>query len=197
MLKRDAFPAELVQREVIQKQRHALLIYGDSHLQRRPIETNYGEPSDPRFNTLVSFLERATPKPSLFSILVPTAIDLERIQPGVASWRLPSFATTRGTVLGVSDFVSYFRNPPDRRTIKDDTLVPIERDQWRQLPMQEQFDSVLYLGPPASLTTRGISPALCSDSAYMHMRESRFAIVNAQRGFDSLREECASRSLRK
>lgn len=192
MLQRDSFPAELVQREVIQKQRHALLMYGDSHLQRQPIETNYSDSSDPRFNTLVSFLGRVSPPARLFTILVPTSIDLATIQPSIASWDAPRLATTRGTVLGQSDFVLYFKNPPDRRTVQDGALAPVARDQWRKLPLEEQFDAVLYLGPPHSLTARGVSPSLCSDPVYMQMRESRFAAVNAQRGFDALKDYCLS-----
>jgi len=190
MLQRDTFPVQVIQREVIQTHHHALLIYGDSHLQRLPIETNYSESTNPRLNTLISLLEQSSPKPSLFSILVPTSIDLTAIQPDVQSWSPPRVALTRGTQLGRADYVLYFRNPPDRRTIKDGTLESIDREQWRKLPMEEEFDAVLYLGAPASLTSRGISKALCSDAEYMHMRESRFAIVNAPHGFESLKEQC-------
>lgn len=196
MLQRDSFPAELVQREVIQKGRRALLIYGDSHLQRRPIETNYSDSSEPRFNTLASFLGRQSPAPSLFTILVPTSADLAAIQPSVASWHAPQFATTRGTALGQADFAAYFGAPPDRRMIKDGALVAIAADEWRSMPMEQQFDAILYLGPPASLTSQGISLELCSDSDYMRMRASRFALVNAQRGFESLKEYCAGLSPR-
>lgn len=196
MLQRDSFPAELIQREVIQKGRRALVIYGDSHLQRRPIETNYSESSDPRFNTLASFLDRQLPRPSLFIILVPTGIDVATIQPSVASWHAPQFATTRGNVLGHADFVRYFSSPPDRRTVREGKLEAITAEQWRPRAMEDQFDAILYLGPPAALETQGISTELCADPEYMQMRASRFEIVNAQRAFDSLREECAS-ALRK
>ena len=145
----------------------------------------------------MSFLIRITPPPSVFVILVPTSIDLATIQPNIASWHAPVFATTRGTVLGQADFVSYFKSPPDRRSVKDGALVSIERDEWRKLKMEEQFDAVLYLGPLPSLTTRGVSAALCSDPAYMHMREARFATVNAQAGFEALKEYCATISVKK
>ena len=104
-----------------------------------------------------------TPPLSVFVILVPTSIDLATIQPNIASWHAPVFATTRGTVLGQADFVLYFKSPPDCRSVKDGALVSIERDEWRKLKMEEQFDAVLYLGPLPSLTTRGVSAALCSD----------------------------------
>ena len=40
------------------------------------------------------------------------------------------------------------------------------RDQWRSLSAEEQFDAVLYLGPPSSMTTSWPSAALCRDAAY-------------------------------
>jgi len=192
MLQRDTFPVALIEREVLQKHRHALVIYGDSHLQRRPIETNYSESTNPCFNTLISLLEQSSPKPSLFSILGPTPVDLATIQPSVKSWTSPRLALTHGTVLGETDFTSYFRNPPDRRTIRDGALASIDREQWQAMPLSGEFDAILYLGPPASLTTRGLSPALCADAAYMRMRESRFTVVNAQQGFATLKESCGS-----
>jgi hypothetical protein len=30
--------------------------------------------------------------------------------------------------------------------------MPISREQWRLLPMEDQFDAVLYVGPPAAVT---------------------------------------------
>ena len=46
--------------------------------------------------------------------------------------------------------------------------------------MQDQFDAVLYLGPPSSITIRRseIAPSLCADAAYMKMRLSRLALMD-------------------
>jgi len=192
MLQRDTFPAQVIETEVLKKHRHALVIYGDSHLQRYPIETDYSESADPRFNTLMSLLKQSPSHPTLFSILVPTSVDVATIQPSVRSWSPPRLALTRGTLLGSADFVSYFKNPPDRRTIKDGALASVERDQWRRMPLEQEFDAILYLGPPPSLTSRGLSPDLCGDAGYLRMRESRFTIVNAKQGFDTLKESCGS-----
>lgn len=37
--------------------------------------------------------------------------------------------------------------------------------------MSEQYDAVLYLGPPASITLSKVPAALCTDSEFMQMRE--------------------------
>jgi hypothetical protein len=58
-----------------------------------------------------------------------------------------------------------------------DTFVPIPRDQWRTLRMEDQGDAVLDIGSPSEITYRDLSPTLCDDAAYMKMRLERFALV--------------------
>jgi hypothetical protein len=43
--------------------------------------------------------------------------------------------------------------------------------------MEEQFDAILYLGRPSSMTASKLAPALCSDRAYIEMRLRRLALV--------------------
>jgi hypothetical protein len=43
--------------------------------------------------------------------------------------------------------------------------------------MEEQFDAILYLGPPSSMTASKLAPALCSDRVYMEMRISRLELI--------------------
>jgi hypothetical protein len=42
--------------------------------------------------------------------------------------------------------------------------------------MEEQFDAVLYLGPPSSITMSEISAAQCADVNYRKMRVARLAL---------------------
>jgi hypothetical protein len=63
--------------------------------------------------------------------------------------------------------------------------------------MEEQFDAVLYLGPPSTMTVAKLSPALCADRGYMEMRLGRLAIIAPPPGApflpaDRLREYCAN-----
>jgi hypothetical protein len=97
---RDRYPADLIQREVLAKDRRALIIYGDGHLWR-----------DAGFPTLANLLLSFS-KGRLFTIASSTFADLEVVQPDVASWRAPSIATVQGTVLGVKEFQHYFPVPP-------------------------------------------------------------------------------------
>jgi hypothetical protein len=83
----------------------------------------------------------------------------------------------RGTVLGAADFTVYYTFEDNRVAVKDDTFVPIPRDQCRTLRMEDQVDAVLDIGSPSEITYRDLSPTLCDDAAYMKMRLERFALV--------------------
>lgn len=172
MAMRDSFPAELVEREVLARRRRALIIYGDGHLQRQQIASNY-EMSHPLAQTLVSLIERRHPR--VFSIKTEAVLDLRTLQPDVARWPIPSLALTAGTVLGAADYAIYAAGAPPRVAIVDGTMVPVPREQWRVWPMERQFDAVLYLGPPSSITYSELAPALCADPGYMAMRLGRLA----------------------
>ena len=84
---RDRVPAEIVQREVLSKNRRALLIYGDAHLFRQ------GETP-----TLVDLLEKNSVK--VFTIHTSAGDpNLEQWQSDIAKWLTPSLALIRSTRL--------------------------------------------------------------------------------------------------
>ena len=102
---RDTHPAALIRREVLDKGRRALVVYGDMHLQRRNLFTNYELVEDVNLHTLVQQLEREgdTRVFTVWPVVWPPApaeVDLQELQPDVASWRAPSLALVHGTVLG-------------------------------------------------------------------------------------------------
>uniref|UniRef100_Q024S3 Haem-binding uptake Tiki superfamily ChaN domain-containing protein n=1 Tax=Solibacter usitatus (strain Ellin6076) TaxID=234267 RepID=Q024S3_SOLUE len=101
-----------------------------------------------RGNGIVSRLEREK-LAEVFVLLPETRRDLSTLQPDVSSWPAPSLALLRGTVLGAAG--------PAR--------------------MEDQVDAILYLGPPSSMTTSKLSPALCSDRGYVEMRLRRMSLV--------------------
>jgi hypothetical protein len=63
----------------------------------------------------------------------------------------------------------------------------------RSPKMQDEYDALLYLGPPSSITYSKTSPKLCSDPEYLKMRQQRFAFLGAQaeRFGAALRASCA------
>ena len=151
--RRESFAAELIQREVLAKKRRALIIYGDMHFAKRAVVGS---------GSIVTRL--ADMQARVLSIWTHTTdADLRTLEPEIGKWRVPSLAYTAGTTFGAAPLGFYRRlgGGDDAR-------------------MQDQFDAVLYLGPPSSITIRRseIAPSLCADAAYMKMRLSRLALMD-------------------
>ena len=172
---RDAHAVGVIRREVLDKGRHALVIYGTTHLYRKnPVP---GAADEWGFG-LVAQLEKGGIT-NVFSVSPETRRDLRTIQPDVASWPVPSLAMLRGTQLGAAN----------------NTLSP----QQRRVNLEEQFDALLYLGLPATMSISRLSPALCSRPGYLEMRTSRLALIAPPPGapmspVDSLKAYCANPS---
>ena len=169
---RDTFPADLIQREVLAKGRHALLTYGSMHFQRKNLVANYE--SEGPAETIVSRLEHKWGA-KVFTIFTA---DVSSLQPDAAQWPSPSLALIRGTVLGVADFTNYYPSEAmGRFPIKDgqpDFSAPIPRDQWKTLRAEDQFDAVLYTGKGSSPRV-DLDPARCGEKAEFQEHLRRMA----------------------
>jgi hypothetical protein len=177
MNQRNAFAAELVRKEVLAKGRRALLIYGDGHFFRKGEETvpdwyvDKTKPEEP----LVSKLERTNPG-VVFSIGAPTSADLRKFEPEVANWQAPSMVLLRGTTLGAAPFAE---------------IYDLKGPEFKEVSLESQFDALLYLGPPSTITMADLSKAKCTDPQYMKMRLSRMALVPwGQYEIESLNKFC-------
>jgi hypothetical protein len=165
--RRDAYPAAVLQTEVIAKQRHALLVYGTGHLQRKNVLSNF-DMEDWRSQTIVSLVERAGPTP-VFTIAGAN-------EKHATGWQPPALARIRGTALGAVDASEYF-GPGGRFTVRDGKMVPLAEEQWRKLRAEEQFHALLYLGPPPTTRTEPLSTKLCAEPGYVEMRLKRIALA--------------------
>jgi hypothetical protein len=172
--------ADLIQLEVLEKRRRAVVIYGDMHFLRVDPFTN---PPSERYSSIVALLEKAGTK--VFSVWTLTSGDVTALQADVATWREPSLALLRGTSLGVAEFAFYY---PFEVFNADGTGVRSRTG----LRMEDEFDAVLYLGPPPAMTSARLSPALCADPGYMEMRLRRLAMCGMQREVDWLKWYCAT-----
>lgn len=171
---RDTYPADVIRRQVLERGRRAVVIYGQGHLQRRQIVSNY-DMSTWQAQTIASLLERDAGV-RIFNVWTLFNMHPE-LANSVTSWRVPSLAITKGTTLGASDFGMYDRGLGDgtRFAVRNGQLVPLPREQWTTLRMEDQFDALLYLGPPASLTYAAIAAELCHDSRFVETRLQRLA----------------------
>ena len=164
--------ADLVRTEVLRRRRRALLVFGDGHYLRK-MENAFDGDKKPML-TLRNRIERDDPE-SVFSIWTNTTAPLELLDSRVSSWPVPRLVATRGTDLGRLNF-SVLGGVPSK------------------LRVEEQYDAVLYLGPPSSITISELPVELCQDGAYMRMRAGRLALVpGGAREVESFQNDCAQR----
>jgi hypothetical protein len=186
---RDTYPADLIRRQVLDRGRRALVVYGQGHLQRRQIVSNY-DMSTWQAQTIVSLLERDAGA-RVFNVW--TLLDRNAELPdGVGSWRAPSLAIMQGTTLGAADFGTYSRGLGDgtRFAVRDGRLVPLPREAWKTMRMEEQFNALLYLGPPASLTDTPMPAGLCQDAQFVETHLARLALFAPPGEADKFKKAC-------
>ena len=144
---------DVITREVLSRNRRALVLYGDGHLRRYSKWRGSDGPAQP---TLLNRIEERT---RAFAIWTNTTVELERLQKDIRTWPIPSLTIVRATRLGALDF-KYFAgmetDPPTR--------------------LEQQYDAVLYLGPVSSITFSELPAALCTDAEYTKMRLARMAL---------------------
>jgi len=185
---RDSHPADLIRRLVLDRGRRALVVYGQGHLQRRQVATNY-DMSPWQAQTVVSLLERDHAA-TVFNIwTLNRTVDLPE---KTESWRVPGLVRLRGTTLGAADFALYDRGPGDgsRVGVKAGKLAPIPREEWKVLQMEEQFDGLLYLGPPAAMGTTSVPMTLCRDAEFVERRLDRLTRFGPPIEVQNFRKAC-------
>lgn len=174
---RDTHAVDLINREVLSKNRRALVIYGDGHLPRKSLRSNYER------DDLGPLVDRLGDNPAarIFTIYSEISTDLAKIQPEVASWTAPKFVLLKGTALGATDFEVYATagsgSSRPRWAQRGGKRIDIPKDQWRTRRMDEQFDALIYLGPPSAMTRSRLASSTCADTTYINTRLARMALV--------------------
>lgn len=167
-MQRDSYPVALIEREVIAKSRRALIVYGGMHLIRKgahglisnPIFKKYMINEDQKPSNIVGILESKDIK--VFVIWWSPNDKLIQLQPNIASWKIPSLAFVKNTVLGLAPLTTFHSNNTTiTRTIitklktgeeKVETIEEIVgADPERSGLIQEGFDAILVFGPSKSI----------------------------------------------
>jgi hypothetical protein len=165
-MQRDAHALAVIKREVLAKNRRALIVWGDGHFQGR------GFPA----GSITVLLERMGEK---FFTISPRFGSLQQHQPSVAKWKVPSFARIKDTVIGRKYYAQFYPMPPARG--------------WNTVLFEDQFDAVVYLGP--TMTMSRLPASLCRDEAYMKMRLARLWLSTggpgAQDPVGAMKKYCA------
>jgi len=170
---RDSHPAAVIQVEVLATRRKALIVYGHMHFQRLNIMSNL-DMSDWRAHTLVSLIERAGPARvySIWRLDSP----LPELLPDLASWPTPAMVAVRGTALGAADVMAM---PParPRMAFQNGAMVPVPKDQWRPLAIEDQLDALLYLGPDTDAGAIPVPARACDEPGFVAERLRRIALA--------------------
>lgn len=189
---RDSYPANLIRKEVIDKGRRALVIYGDNHFFRRPLsfacvtaETVVeGDDSSP---SLVALLENSGVTAFTIRTNTPPSEDIRTLQDDIKSWPLPSLVKLRDTILGVQDYGFYYSGVVMWKLI-DGTQHEYRANS--DVKMQDQFDALLYLGPPETITYSEVSVEFLCNSHYAEMRKAREKRIGNFEGAKRIQEYC-------
>jgi hypothetical protein len=179
-VRRDTFAADVIHREVVERGRRALVVYGHLHFPRKEVLANY-DMSDWQVQTMTSLLEQRGIKP--FVIWAEGGKEIVALQPEIGSWPALSLMLVRGTVVGAADFTVFNGGDKDRYAIKGvEDFVKIPKDQHKPLRMEDQVDAIIWNGgnrPPNPVL---LSKATCADPAYLPMRLARIALAGLPPG---------------
>jgi hypothetical protein len=156
VMDRDAFFADVVEREVLAKERHAVLIAGADHL-RSEVHANTG-PEYPNVATLL-----AREHPGALVIVYPLPFEYaqtvgQAVEETLDPWSAPSLAYLDGTWLGAQ--------PVPHRAFDPDSIF------------EEQVDAVIWFGPKTSLTLSRADPAIYESGAYASELRRRSEILS-------------------
>jgi hypothetical protein len=201
----DESTVGIIQREVLEKHRHALVIYGDVHFWRKnaywPLHDR--EKAEKDFastpNSIVAELEKRGAKVFSVHTNADTKVDFSHLQPDMVAWPVPSLALLHGTTIGEATFPFFY--PHEMMIFWHDASGKIisERvgpDPARSPRLQDEFDALLYLGPTGSIAKSHLTAVQCKDTAYIAMRRQRLEwVTSTYLGGDNpdwLTQECAA-----
>lgn len=176
---RDGHAADLIKREVLNKNRHALVIYGDWHFFRRqPTMVDAKDESNiwPK-NTIATIVNRLEQQSGIKVYTIRTHSaggELTSLQPEAKSWSTPSLIKLKGTILGSQTFGFYLNTPV--KALKDG--IEYDLKVLPEFTMEKQFDALLYIGPILSITFSQPLASLCRDSAWIEMRKHRSLLAD-------------------
>jgi hypothetical protein len=168
---RDTHYAEIVENEVLAKNRKALLIMGGVHLSRAPLPG-----ADPKAGVMLQIVESKHPgKTFVVGVHEGFGRRTSELEPRLAEWPRPSLALVRGTWLenleGVDEGLDVFF---DAKTGKRATPAD------RQKESKDRPDAILYLGPRAELTMEPRPVELFRDDSYFQELNRRHQLAHGR-----------------
>jgi hypothetical protein len=173
---RDEHFARVVEEEVLQRGRRALLIAGGFHFLRAlPWIPPSGFPLDP--STITQILERRFPSATFFvspHVDIGFPDQLAELEAQLASWPTPGFAPVVGTWLGALPARTLFGGLNVKIFTPNGITTPFADSM---LTVADILDGYLYLGSCAAFTYSKPDPTLLQDEEYMNEVKRRTALM--------------------
>ncbi len=120
----------------------------------------------------------------VYSIYTNTFVDLVTLQPSIAGWQQPKLVVLAGTGLGATPFAT-FQPTPQLAGGKWMVIDPAHSPT-----IGEQFDALLFLGPPARITYAMPPASMCADQAYLDMRFARMTLLGFGAQVEQAKQLC-------
>lgn len=171
----DVASAAIIHREVLDKNRRALVIFGDLHLLRKPLvlqprdaEESHSHVTVPEPSIVMLLEKEGSP---VYSVYTNTFANLAAIEPDAAEWQEPRLVVLASSAVGRQSFAMF---QPAPQIVAGRWMVI---DPEHSPAIGEQFDAMLFLGPPAQISYATPPASLCSDHAYLDMRFARMTLL--------------------
>jgi hypothetical protein len=160
---RDANIAAVMEKEVLSKQRKALMLFGTYHLFHN-VE-----------GSAVSIYEKKYPHVTFVIIDLGSydTYSLTSAKSPFADWPVPSLAKIKGTSVGALDLGHFL---PALTLIDKSCNVHIDFSKEFQQPMENMVDAVLYLGPPEFELKEQMPANIALDLEYRRELQRRQAL---------------------
>jgi hypothetical protein len=167
---RDEHFVEVVEREVLNKKRKALMVSGNAHMRRCCMAGPLGT---------TARVEKTHPG-TVFVVLPHQGFQdrNEELEQRLASWPKPSLALVKDNWLG--ELSPDLITPAGIMKTSPDGPVAPAPSPFKGMKIQDVTDAYLYLGPKASLRYDSIPPEVHRDEAYQRELERRRQLMGMQ-----------------
>ncbi len=165
IIDRDDKALRVIEKEVLARNQTALIVYGDMHLQRYDITTNFDTSRSPLWLGQLLEAKHAGKTYTIWNkvntndSLTAVILGQERIKP-------PVLLAASESKLGELDFTVFY--PYDMPRF-DRSRKQLDRSQYKKLAMKDDFDGLLYLGSwEEAIYTAPIPDSVYDDSLYVN-----------------------------
>lgn len=176
---RDKHFAAIVTKEVVAKNRKALLLIGGNHIYRHSWNPYASTPSE----TVIDILDQRYPKATLVIFTHAFETRNAQLEARLASWERPSFALLTKTWLGELETENLLSQTVSRG-FPDGKTVTAKINFYPGMKLEDLADAYLYFGDLEMLTASQPTPEMYkAEPEYLRELQRRFELMSGGRNF--------------